>query len=68
MTITLEQAVNIVVRNDATTVSIWSAADQAGISAKELTEELHKRKIIDATAGEFVKKMSGKDWERVYRK
>jgi hypothetical protein len=62
----LEEAVQIVLATDVATLVIWNAADRAHVSTRELTEELHRRGIIDADAVQFVKKLTGIDYERKY--
>lgn len=62
----LDQAVNWVLDGDEVTVfEIWSAADRAKITTKQLTEALRARNIINDAGVEHVKKMSGKGWDRI---
>lgn len=65
---TLQEAIDWLQADDITTGRIWSAADRAGVSTKQMVSELRARNIIDDNAVEFVKKMSGKEYETTFRR
>lgn len=63
---TIQEAIDWLQLTDITTATIWSAADRAGVSARQMAEELQAQNVIGDDAVQFVKKMSGRDYETVF--